>query len=84
MGQVVFVADQDTAFQEGTLCPEVKDGGILITLGEVAGDDHEVRVAVHGFVACDGATRLTYVVSNQIGHWLAGNGYRRPEDHLLA
>ncbi|MBF9128815.1 hypothetical protein I0C86_07430 [Plantactinospora sp. S1510] len=65
MGQVVFIADQDAAFREGTLCPEVKDGGILITLGEVVGDDHEVRVAIHGFVACDGATRLTYVVHNQ-------------------
>jgi hypothetical protein len=67
MGQVVFVADRDAAVDGGNRCREVKDGGILITLGEVAGDDHEVRVAVHGFVACDGATRLTYVVRNQPG-----------------
>jgi hypothetical protein len=48
-------------------CPQVRNGGILITLGPADGDGHEVRVAVNGFVACLGATWLTYVVRNQPG-----------------
>jgi hypothetical protein len=48
-------------------CAQVKDGGILITLGTLNGDGHQVQVAINGFVACLGATWLTYVVQNQPG-----------------
>ena len=48
-------------------CGHVKKGGILITLGPPGGDGHQVQVAVNGFVACLGATWLTYVLQNQPG-----------------
>jgi hypothetical protein len=66
-GRVVFVADPETVMERPNGCAQVKGGGILMTLGPVAGDDIEVRVAVNGFVACLGATWLTYVVHNQPG-----------------
>ena len=65
--QVVFIADRSAAMETSDGCPRVRDGGILITLGPADGDDHEVRVAINGFVACLGATWLTYVVRNQPG-----------------
>ncbi|MCU7730849.1 hypothetical protein ODJ79_44650 [Actinoplanes sp. KI2] len=64
---VAFVADRNTVIETRDGCPQVRDGGILITLGPATGDDHEVRVAVNGFVACLGATWLTYVVHNEPG-----------------
>jgi len=64
---VAFVADRNTVIETRKGCPQVRDGGILITLGPAIGDDHEVRVAIYGFVACLGATWLTYVVRNHPG-----------------
>ncbi|MGN9809922.1 hypothetical protein ACTMSW_11255 [Micromonospora sp. BQ11] len=67
MARVVFIADRDTVIETRHGCHQVRDGGILITLGTVDGDDREARVAVNGFVACNGATWLTYVVQNKPG-----------------
>ncbi|MGC5020675.1 hypothetical protein [Micromonospora sp. DT47] len=67
VGRVAFIADRETAIEKKDGCPQVRDGGILITLGTAMGDDHEVQVAINGFVACLGATWLTYVVQNQRG-----------------
>jgi len=67
LAQVVFIADRQAVIETRNGCPQVRDGGILITLGPADGDDHEVQVAVNGFVACLGATWLTYVVRNQPG-----------------
>jgi hypothetical protein len=64
---VVFIADRNTVLETTDGCAQVREGGILITLGPATGDDHEVQVAVNGFVACLGATWLTYVVRNQPG-----------------
>jgi hypothetical protein len=64
---VVFIADRDTVIDVKEGCSQVKDGGILITLGPANGDDNEVKVPINGFVACLGATWLTYVVQNQPG-----------------
>nr|BFE58804.1 hypothetical protein GCM10020063_033300 [Dactylosporangium thailandense] len=64
---VHFIADRESVLTHSNGCAMVKDGGILITLGRPDGDDNEVRVRVHGFVACLGATRLTYVVENSPG-----------------
>ena len=50
-------------------CAHVKDGGILITLGTIDGGGTEVKVAVDGFVACAGATWVTYVVLWESGGW---------------
>jgi hypothetical protein len=65
--QVVFIADRTTVVENRNSCAQVKNGGILITLGPPNGDDNEVTVAVNGFVACLGATWLTYVVRNEPG-----------------
>ena len=67
VAHVAFIADRSAVIETRNGCAQVKDGGILITLGPVNGDDHEVPVAVNGFVACLGATWLTYVVQNEPG-----------------
>jgi hypothetical protein len=69
--EVVFIAGRDSVVDNRNGCAQVKNGGILITLGPPNGDDNEVTVAVNGFVACLGATWLTYVVHNE-----AGSGWR--------
>jgi hypothetical protein len=56
-----FVADGDEVVVTIDGCAQVRDG-ILVTLGEPAGDGDRVEVSVEGFVACLGATWLTYVV----------------------
>jgi hypothetical protein len=67
MAHVAFIADGHTVIETGDGCAQVADGGILITLGTPNGDYHRVKVAINGFVACLGATWLTYVVQNQPG-----------------
>jgi hypothetical protein len=67
LGSVSFVADRDTVIVRNTGCATVKDGGILITLGPPVGDDNRVEVSVNGFVACLGATWLTYVAELDVG-----------------
>lgn len=71
IARVVFIADRHTVIETRDGCAQVKDGGILITLGTPNGDHHRVKVAIGGFVACLGATWLTYVVQKQPGTgWL--------------
>ncbi|MEU4244418.1 hypothetical protein [Actinoplanes sp. NPDC026619] len=67
VAQVAFITDRTAVIETRNGCAQVKDGGILITLGTVNGDDHEVQVPINGFVACLGATWLTYVVYNEPG-----------------
>ena len=67
IAHVTFIADRYTVIETGDGCAQVKDDGILITLGTLNGDDHAVQVAINGFVACLGATWLTYVVQHQPG-----------------
>jgi hypothetical protein len=67
MAHVVFVTSRDSVIETRDGCGHVKNGGILITLGPPDGDGHRVQVAVNGFVACLGATWLTYVLQNQPG-----------------
>ena len=68
-GAVTFIADKNTVIEDPNGCARVRDGGILITLGPVAGSGDRVEVAVSGFVACLGATWLTYVVVKETGGW---------------
>jgi hypothetical protein len=67
VAHVAFIHDRTAVIETRNGCAQVKDGGILITLGTADGDDHEVQVAINGFVACLGATWLTYVVQNGPG-----------------
>jgi hypothetical protein len=65
--RVVFIADSASVVETGNGCGQVKNGGILITLGPPAGTANAVRVGINGWVACLGATWLTYVLREQPG-----------------
>jgi hypothetical protein len=67
VSRISFVAERNTAIVKRNGCEEVKDHGILITFGLLDGDDNTVHVGINGFVACHGATWLTYVVRNSSG-----------------
>lgn len=64
---VVFITERGTVLEARNGCAQVKNGGILITLGPPAGHGGELRVAINGFVACLGATWLTYILRDQPG-----------------
>jgi hypothetical protein len=64
---VIFIADRGSVIETKGGCGQVKNGGILITLGPPIGHGNEVHVAISGFVACLGATWLTYVLHDQPG-----------------
>jgi len=67
VGTVSFIADRDSVIVVHNGCAQVRDDGILITLGPLNGDGNRVEVGINGFVACLGATWLTYVVVNDAG-----------------
>jgi hypothetical protein len=69
LGAVSFIADKNTVLVDDNGCPQVRDGGILITLGPLNGAGTRVEVGIQGFVACLGATWLTYVVVDDAGGW---------------
>ncbi|WP_327001232.1 hypothetical protein OHA72_39740 [Dactylosporangium sp. NBC_01737] len=71
LGPVSFVADRDSVIETEGGCGVVKDEGILITLGPVDGRGDRVEVGINGYVACLGATWLTYIVEHT-----AGTGWR--------
>ena len=64
---VTFISDKGSVLDTSSGCATVRDGGILITLGTIDGDDDQVTVGIEGYVACLGATWLTYLVHNQPG-----------------
>lgn len=66
MAHVIFIADRGSVV-EAKGCGQVRNGGILITLGLPTDHGNEVRVGINGFVACLGATWLTYVLQDQPG-----------------
>jgi hypothetical protein len=65
MAHVIFIADRGSVIDTKGGCGQVRNGGILITLGPPAVDGNQARVAINGWVACLGATWLTYVLQNQ-------------------
>src|SRR5215471_15677460 len=67
MAHVIFIADRGAVIEAKGDCEQVRNGGILITLGPPVGHGHEVRVAINGFVACLGATWLTYILQDRPG-----------------
>jgi hypothetical protein len=64
---VTFISDKGSVLDTTGGCATVRDGGILITLGTIDGHDDRVTVGINGYVACLGATWLTYLVHNQPG-----------------
>jgi hypothetical protein len=67
MAHVTFIADRGSVIEARDGCGQVRSGGILITLGPPAGHGNTMQVAINGFVACLGATWLTYVLRDQPG-----------------
>jgi hypothetical protein len=67
IAHVIFIADRGSVMEAGGGCGQVRNGGILITLGLPVSHGHEMQVAINGFVACLGATWLTYVLHDQPG-----------------
>jgi hypothetical protein len=67
MAHVIFIADPGSVIEAAGGCGQVRNGGILITLGPPVGHGHELQVAINGYVACLGATWLTYVLQDQPG-----------------
>jgi hypothetical protein len=67
MARVIFIADRASVIEARDGCGQVRSGGILITLGPPVGHGNQVQVAINGFVACLGATWLTYVLQDQPG-----------------
>jgi hypothetical protein len=67
IAHVIFIADRGSVMEAGDGCGQVRNGGILITLGLPITHGHEMQVAINGFVACLGATWLTYVLHDQPG-----------------
>ena len=67
MAHVIFIAERGSVIEARGGCGQVRNGGIVITLGPPVGHGHQVRVAINGFVACLGATWLTYVLREQPG-----------------
>ncbi|GAB3840466.1 hypothetical protein ACFPIJ_45060 [Dactylosporangium cerinum] len=64
---VSFVADRASVITSDGGCEVVRDGGILVTLGPLDGHGDRVEVGINGYVACLGATWLTYVVQHTAG-----------------
>ena len=67
MAHVIFIAGRGSVIEAKGGCGQVRNGGILITLGPPAGHGNQARVAISGWVACLGATWLTYVLQDQPG-----------------
>ena len=67
IAHVIFIADRGSVIEARGGCGQVRNGGILITLGPPVGHGSDVRVAINGFAACLGATWLTYVLQDQPG-----------------
>jgi hypothetical protein len=67
MAPVVFVGNSGSVMEAVDGCAQVRRGGILITLGPPVRHGPELRVGIGGFVACLGATWLTYVLQVQPG-----------------
>jgi len=63
--RVVFVADRSDVVVVKDGCAQVRDGGIVVQLAPPDGG----KVGVFGFVACLGATWLTYVAERDGDRW---------------
>ena len=71
-GDLRFVPGLDAATVDdpGNSCKVVRDKGVYIALGPAkATDPDTAEVAVHGFVACLGATWFTYVLRRDPAGW---------------
>jgi hypothetical protein len=68
VGPLSFVPSSEAALVPRS-CAEVRDRGILITLGPVDGAGDQVQVSIYGHVSCIGANSLVYRVERTTGGW---------------
>jgi hypothetical protein len=66
---LTFVPTADAVIVDRQGCARVRDRSILITLGPVDGVGDQVQVGIDGFVACLGASSVTYRVERTSGGW---------------
>jgi hypothetical protein len=69
LGDVIFVATAEEVIETVDGCGRVIDGGILITFGDPQVIETHVEVAIEGFVACLGASWVTYEVQRVGSDW---------------
>jgi hypothetical protein len=69
VGPVTFVSSPDAVVDHHQGCGQVRDRGILVTLGPVEGIGEQVQVGVYGFVACLGASSVIYRVEQTSNSW---------------
>ena len=69
VGPLTFVASSDEAIEPHS-CAQVRDHGILITLGPVEGTGDRVQAGINGFMACLGGNSLTYEVQQTSSGWM--------------
>ena len=78
VGPLSFVPSGEAALVPRS-CSEVRDRGILITLGPVDGVGDQVQVSIYGHVSCVAANSLSYRVEWTSGGWrVAGVAARGP------
>jgi hypothetical protein len=70
VGPVTFVASPNTVIEETDGCAQVRDEGILITLAPLVGMGNRAEVGVNGFVACHGASSVTYALERTNAGWV--------------
>jgi hypothetical protein len=68
VGPLSFMSSDEAVIVPGS-CGEVRDRGILITLGPVDGVGDQVQVSVDGHVSCVAANSLTYRVERTSSGW---------------
>ena len=64
LGPVSFVSDRASVMVADASCQTVKDDGILLTVGPLIGHGERLEIGINGYVACLGATWLTYTVEH--------------------
>jgi hypothetical protein len=69
VGPLTFVASGDEVIEPHS-CANVRDHGILITLGPVEGTGDRVQVGVNGHMSCLGGNSLTYEVQQTSSGWM--------------
>jgi hypothetical protein len=79
VGSVTFVPSPDAVVDHHQGCGQVRDRGILVTLGPVEGIGDQVQVGIYGFVACLGASSVVYRVEQTSNGWrVAGIAVQGP------
>jgi hypothetical protein len=68
VGPLSFMSSGEAVMVPGR-CGEVRDRGILITLGPVDGVGDQVQVRVYGHVSCVGANSVIYRVERTSSGW---------------